>query len=80
MSRELINIKQIDTSKLNDVKIYDVLPLEVEGQVAYCTGDGKLYYGDGSEWKEISGGGGLPEGTADGNSIKWEYRDWETKN
>ena len=56
MSRELIDIKQIDVSKLNDVKIYDELPEEVEGQVAYCTGDGKLYYGDGSEWKEISTG------------------------
>ena len=41
--RALIDIKQIDVSRLNDVKIYDELPLEVEGQVAYC--QGKLYYG-----------------------------------
>ena len=33
--RALIDIKQIDVSRLNDVKIYDELPLEVEGQVAH---------------------------------------------
>ena len=72
--RALIDIKQIDISKLNDVKIYDELPLEVEGQVAYC--QGKLYYGDGSEWKEISvGGGALPEGT-ENQTLRHNGTEW----
>ena len=72
--RALIDIKQIDISKLNDVKIYDELPLEVEGQVAYC--QGKLYYGDGSEWNELGdGGGGLPEGT-ENQTLRHNGTEW----
>ena len=36
---------------LNTVHSYDTLPAEIESQIAYC--QGKMYYGDGSEWKDL---------------------------